>query len=99
VGSDQEFLLGEGLHVLGREEGAAVRADSGGVSRQHARLAITQTAATLEDLGSKNGTFVGDDRLSTPRVLRDGDVIRLGQAVRFSYYEVVEDETKTEGPA
>lgn len=98
VGNDQEFLLGEGLHVLGREEGAAVRADSGGVSRQHARLAVTQTAATLEDLGSKNGTFVGDDRLSTPRVLRDGDVIRLGQAVRFSYYEVVEDETKTEGP-
>ncbi len=97
VSKDQEFLLAEGVHVLGREEGASVRADSSGVSRQHARLVISGDAATLEDLGSKNGTFVGDERLSSPRVLADGDVIRLGQAVRLAYYKAAEDDTKTEG--
>jgi pSer/pThr/pTyr-binding forkhead associated (FHA) protein len=69
------------------------------VSRQHARLTIEGEVATLEDLGSKNGTFVGDERLSSPRVLRDGDEIRLGQAVRLVYYKAEGDETKTEGPA
>jgi DNA-binding winged helix-turn-helix (wHTH) protein len=99
VGKDHEFVLGEGVHVLGRDEGAAVRAEGGGVSRQHARLAIEGDVATLEDLGSKNGTFVGDERLASPRVLREGDEIRLGQAVRLVYYKAEEDETKTEGPA
>jgi pSer/pThr/pTyr-binding forkhead associated (FHA) protein len=99
VGKEHEFLLGEGVHVLGRDEAAAVRAEGSGVSRQHARLAIMGDVATLEDLGSKNGTFVAGERLSSPRVLRDGDEIRLGQVVRLLYYQADEDETKTEGPA
>jgi len=99
VGKEHEFVLGEGVHVLGRDEGAAVRAEGGGVSRQHARLAIEGDVATLEDLGSKNGTFVAGERLSSPRVLREGDEIRLGQAVRLVYYKAEEDETKTEGRA
>jgi pSer/pThr/pTyr-binding forkhead associated (FHA) protein len=98
VGKDQELTLAEGEHVLGREEGAAVRADAAGVSRHHARLVIEGEVATLEDLGSKNGTFVGDERLSAPRALQDGDVIRLGRAVRFVFYKAVEDDTRTEGP-
>jgi DNA-binding winged helix-turn-helix (wHTH) protein len=99
VAKEHEFVLGEGAHVLGRDEAAAVRAEGVGVSRQHARLAIEEGQATLEDLGSKNGTFVAGERLSSPRVLRDGDEIRLGQAVRLHYYAIEDDETKTEGPA
>jgi DNA-binding winged helix-turn-helix (wHTH) protein len=99
VGKEHEFLLGDGVHVLGRDEGAAVRAEGTGVSRQHARLVSRDGVATLEDLGSKNGTFVAGERLLAPRVLRDGDEIRLGQAVRLLYYRVEEDDTKTEGPA
>jgi DNA-binding winged helix-turn-helix (wHTH) protein len=99
VGKEHEFLLGDGVHVLGRDEGAAVRAEGSGVSRQHARLVIRDGVATLEDLGSKNGTFVAGERLSAPRVLRDGDEIRLGQAMRLLYYGAEEDDTKTEGPA
>jgi pSer/pThr/pTyr-binding forkhead associated (FHA) protein len=56
------------------------------------------TPATLEDLGSKNGTFVGGERLSSPRVLAEGDEIRLGLAVRLVYYKAADDDTKTEGP-
>ena len=48
--------LGEGEHVLGRDADAAVALDSPSVSRRHARIVVTASLATLEDLGSKNGT-------------------------------------------
>ena len=35
----------------------------------------------LEDLGSKNGTYVGGDRVTIPRQLADGDQVRLGSVV------------------
>jgi pSer/pThr/pTyr-binding forkhead associated (FHA) protein len=97
VSREREIVLGEGEHVMGREERASVRADASGVSRQHARLVIAGDVITLEDLGSKNGTFVGDERISSPRVLEEGDELRLGQAVRFTFYRV-NDDTETEGP-
>jgi adenylate cyclase len=51
----------------------------GGVSRCHAR--VTKTAAdvwTIEDLGSKNGTQLNERLVSSPQVLRDGDIVWLG---------------------
>ena len=48
------------------------------VSRQHARITVAEGRATLEDLGSKNGTFVGDRRIETPIELHDGDEIGVG---------------------
>lgn len=48
------------------------------MSRLHARITGTETGATLEDLGSKNGTFLNGVRLAAPAPLRDRDVIRFG---------------------
>jgi adenylate cyclase len=51
----------------------------GGVSRCHAR--VTKTTAdvwTIEDLGSKNGTQLNERLVSSPQVLRDGDIVWLG---------------------
>jgi pSer/pThr/pTyr-binding forkhead associated (FHA) protein len=48
------------------------------VSRHHARIVVDGTAARLEDLGSKNGTFLRNQRLEGSHPLRDGDAIRLG---------------------
>jgi DNA-binding winged helix-turn-helix (wHTH) protein len=70
--------LGEGEHVLGRDPDATVFLNHAGVSRRHALIRIAQNRATIEDLGSKNGTFVGDQLLSGVRSLADGDVIRVG---------------------
>lgn len=70
--------LAEGEHVLGRDETAAVRLDSASVSRLHAALRIGEEGVTLEDLGSKNGTFVGERRIASPVRLADGDQFRLG---------------------
>jgi hypothetical protein len=52
--------LVEGENVLGRDEGVTVRIDAPGVSRRHACIRVEGSRATIEDLGSKNGTCVGD---------------------------------------
>jgi DNA-binding winged helix-turn-helix (wHTH) protein len=70
--------LDEGTHVLGRDPDVEILLDSSGVSRRHARLTIWQGSATIEDLGSKNGTFVGDERVEGPRTLDDGANITVG---------------------
>jgi DNA-binding winged helix-turn-helix (wHTH) protein len=70
--------LGEGEHVIGRDPDAEIFLDSGGVSRRHARISISSGRATIEDLGSKNGTSVGDRQVAGPTLLADGDVIGVG---------------------
>jgi pSer/pThr/pTyr-binding forkhead associated (FHA) protein len=52
--------------------------DSSAVSRHHAVIRIENGAATIEDLGSKNGTRVGKELIETVTALHDGDEIRLG---------------------
>jgi DNA-binding winged helix-turn-helix (wHTH) protein len=70
--------LAEGEHVLGRDPDVSICIESTTVSRRHARLRIEAGEATLEDLGSKNGTFVNDHRIEAPTLLARGDQIRLG---------------------
>jgi len=70
--------LGEGEHVLGRDPNLRLFLDAPGVSRRHAVIRIAGEQAVLEDLGSKNGTFVADQQLASPRLLADGDVITIG---------------------
>jgi DNA-binding winged helix-turn-helix (wHTH) protein len=79
VWEDAVFPLPPGDHVLGRSEEAQVRVDAPGVSRLHARIVVTDDGATIEDLASKNGTFVGEQRLAGSTALHDGDHIRLGR--------------------
>lgn len=55
--------------------------DAPGVSRHHARILLEPARAALEDLGSKNGTYVGERRITKPASLADGDQIRLGSVV------------------
>ena len=73
--------LSEGSNLIGRGADASVWIDATGVSRHHARILIDGGDATLEDLGSKNGTYVAGDRVTNPRRLRDGDQIRVGSVV------------------
>ena len=55
--------------------------DALGVSRHHARIVVEGREASVEDLGSKNGTFVGATRVTARCRLADGDQIRLGSVV------------------
>jgi DNA-binding winged helix-turn-helix (wHTH) protein len=70
--------IGEGEHVLGRDPDLELFLDAPGVSRRHAVSRIFGGAATVEDLGSKNGTFIADRRIESATPLADGDVIRVG---------------------
>jgi DNA-binding winged helix-turn-helix (wHTH) protein len=81
VVDSREVMLMDGANVIGRAPDAAVVIDARGVSRHHARVLIAQGEATLEDLGSKNGTHVNGNRVTTAIRLSDGDEIRLGAIV------------------
>ena len=70
--------LEPGETVIGRDPGAGLFIDDPSVSRRHARIVVTEKTATLEDLGSKNGTHLGDRRLDAPASLEDGARFRVG---------------------
>jgi DNA-binding winged helix-turn-helix (wHTH) protein len=70
-----------GENVLGREGEDIIVVASPTVSRRHARISITEHHASLEDLGSKNGTFLRGDPVSGAVPLHDGDEIRCGSVV------------------
>jgi DNA-binding winged helix-turn-helix (wHTH) protein len=70
--------LDEGEHVLGRDPNVEIYLDSPGVSRRHASITIAAGRATIADLGSKNGTFVGEQHVRGSRLLGDGDIIAVG---------------------
>ena len=80
-GNSGRFRSPKVANVIGRGADASVWIDAPGVSRHHARIVIDGGDATLEDLGSKNGTYVAGERVTTPRRLDDGDQIRLGSVV------------------
>jgi len=74
----RELALAEGETIIGRADDATALVDAASVSRYHARIRVRAGHATIEDLESKNGTFVRDERLAGPCELQDGDEIRLG---------------------
>jgi DNA-binding winged helix-turn-helix (wHTH) protein len=77
----REIPLADGTHLIGRDTDVKVALRSPGVSRHHARIVITGTSATLEDLDSKNGTYVRGKAVIAPVQLADGDEIRVGSFV------------------
>ena len=79
--SSPPFEHGGPVVRLGRDPGCELALggeDNRAVSWQHARIELTHQGAYLTDLGSSNGTFVNEVRLSGRTPLRPRDVIRLG---------------------
>jgi DNA-binding winged helix-turn-helix (wHTH) protein len=76
--ADHDFPLVEGETVIGRAQDAAIRIESAGVSRHHARIVVSGDRASVEDLGSKNGTYLNGERVTRACPLHDGHEIRLG---------------------
>jgi DNA-binding winged helix-turn-helix (wHTH) protein len=78
VWTDGRAWLRGGDNVFGRDPDLDLYFHSSSISRRHALIRIAGDEATIEDLGSKNGTFVADRRIDGPRRLADGDRIRMG---------------------
>lgn len=98
VWRERVFPLAEGESVLGRDPGVDVFVDVPGVSRRHARIVVRGEEATIEDLGSKNGTFVEDRRVPGPTPLGDRSHLRLGRTTLVFRRSRLPRSTATELP-
>jgi DNA-binding winged helix-turn-helix (wHTH) protein len=91
-----QVALRDGEHLVGRDGDVAVWLESPTVSRHHARIRVVGTQATVEDLGSKNGTTLHGKRLTEPAALADGDEISVGSVIVKFRIAGAGDITKTE---
>jgi DNA-binding winged helix-turn-helix (wHTH) protein len=83
----RRLSLANGENIVGRDEAASVRLDDPMVSRRHARIQVSASGAHIEDLGSKNGTFIdGQPITAEPVPLRNGIQLAFG-TVRVVYGE------------
>ena len=82
----RQITLPEGTSTIGRSAAASLQIDGPGMSRLHAEVVVDGARVVLRDLGSANGSYVQDVRLTDPRPLRDGDRVRLG-SVLLKFYE------------
>jgi DNA-binding winged helix-turn-helix (wHTH) protein len=73
--------LKSGENILGRDADDGIRIESPTVSRRHARIVVAADGATLEDLDSKNGTFLRDHPVTAAVPIADGDTIGVGAIV------------------
>lgn len=76
----EEIPLYEGVNVMGRDPASRVFIDHATVSRRHASLILDGPNAVLEDLSSKNGTFLDGQRLTAAVPLEDDTTFILGDA-------------------
>ncbi|MBN2082385.1 FHA domain-containing protein [bacterium] len=79
----RSYPLVDGESVVGRSGEADVTIADGYISRLHARFLVEDDSITITDLGSANGTFIGEDRLAAdePVELMVGTELKLGQTM------------------
>ena len=75
---ERRFDLFDGEFVLGRHGEAEGDIRDPSVSRHHARLLVSAGGIAVEDLESKNGTWVNGEKVESRAALHDGDELRLG---------------------
>jgi DNA-binding winged helix-turn-helix (wHTH) protein len=80
IKGEDSVALSEGSHVIGRDPAAAVWIDSPVVSRRHAAVTLADGCLGIEDLGSRNGTFVNGVQVTARVPLAHGDKIDIGPA-------------------
>ena len=84
-----------GESVIGRDHGCAVQIDADSVSRRHAQLTVIGREVSIDDLGSKNGTWVAGERIDGTAPLRDGASFRVGSETIRLELAVDDRPTKT----
>jgi DNA-binding winged helix-turn-helix (wHTH) protein len=95
----QTVLLPAGVHLIGRRPDCAVAIDDPSVSRVHAKLEVLRDAMRLEDLRSKNGTFVDRRRITAATELLKRCEIVIGEvSVQLARLDSGDASTQTAPP-
>jgi len=91
--SGKQFKVSKGTAVIGRAPTVELRVEDDGISRAHARIRAETGRAWVEDMGSRNGTFVNGNKVTAPVELRDGDKIQVGRStvIRFGFQDDLDE--------
>lgn len=96
---DHSVLLPLGAHLIGRRPDCAVVIDANSVSRVHARLEVLRDAMRIQDLNSKNGTYVDGRRITAPIDLPRRCEIVIGEVpVKLARLDSRDASTETVAP-
>ncbi len=78
------FNLPVGETVVGRNPDCSIPLDFHGISRRHFTISVDDSDVTLTDLASANGTYLNNDKVTSPLILKRGDMIKIGSvALKF----------------
>ena len=86
-GVGTRWMIDRSDMIIGREEDCDIVLPSRQVSRNHARIRRSGGRHILEDLGSKNGTFVNGRELTEPYPLQDGDEIQIALSFKLFFVD------------
>lgn len=86
----REIAIAVPQFVIGRGEEAHLRPTSDLVSRKHTAVNVADGKVFIEDLNSRNGTFVNGEKIADPHEAKSGDTVRVGRL----QFEVVIDHVK-----
>ncbi|HUP63445.1 MAG TPA: FHA domain-containing protein [Thermoanaerobaculia bacterium] len=78
---DKVYPLLESVCMIGRTDTNHIELADGSVSSRHARIVRTPEGFVIEDLQSRNGTFVNGEKVDDSRMLADGDLLRVGKVI------------------
>ncbi len=92
----QRYRLTEELYVLGRHPDCDIVLDAGAVSRQHAKIIRADNKFFVEDLHSRNGTFLNGRPVQGRCKLANGDQLKICDLM-FTFQAEVETESAIEG--
>ena len=99
VSEEREYPIPEGESLVGRGTECGVRLPSARVSRVHARVRAGRGRVSIEDAGSKNGTWVNGERCGDKAVLSAGDEVLFGTFRVVFHPAGTSDSTRTGRPA
>jgi len=80
----EQWIVEDSL-TIGRDPSCEIVITDRQISRYHARLSVSTLGVLLEDLASKNGTFINDKQVIEPKYVQDGDVITVALVQHFVF--------------
>ena len=81
----KRFFIDQSVLLIGRDAHCDVLVADRQVSRQHASITLEEEGYILQDLGSKNGTFVNGQEIKGPHLLQDGDEIQIALCCKLAF--------------